>query len=332
MSTKKQNTEKEQVTDKVSQDHQITDHNITKSPDHKITDHSITKSPDPKGSKATSKKKAASTAKPADAPAHPITDHQITKSPDHKITDQRTSIVIPYLASKAKGDELRYAVRAWAKHFPEGNIVIIGDKPPWAGKDLVHIPHKPQDKNPQIDVAHKMVAAIASKKVSDVFVWTNDDIYTLCPVDFADIITLKSHGKLLKRGVANGIYADNCKNTVTALKKQGVKDPFDYATHTPVVMEKSSLAKVIERYGCDKEGHLVYSLYANTVFPNHRPIITKNDGSGSICASVYRANPDPKILKRVIASRKWLNNNDAGWKAVEPALKVLFADKCKFEK
>ena len=306
MSTKKQNTDQEEIKDEASKDHNITDHSIT----------------DAKEPKTSSKKKAASTAKAADAP-----DRKITKMPDYD-----TSIVIPYLASKAKGEELRYAVRAWVKHFPEGKVVIIGDKPAWAGKDLVHIPHKPQSTNPQIDVAHKMIAAIASNKVSDVFIWTNDDIYTLCPVDIADIITLKSHGKLLKRGVANGLYAENCKNTVAALKKQGITDPFDYATHTPVVMEKSSLAKVIERYGCEKEGHLVYSLYANTVFPDHRPIITKNDGSGSICASVYRANPDPKVLKRVIASRKWLNNNDAGWKAVEPKLKELFPDKCKFEK
>ncbi|GAB2994331.1 hypothetical protein GCM10027284_09470 [Cyclobacterium sediminis] len=243
-----------------------------------------------------------------------------------------TSIVIPYLAGKAKGEELLYAVRAWAKHFSEGNVVIIGDKPPWASNELQHIPHKPQSKNPQIDVAHKMIAAIASDKVSDVFIWTNDDIYTLCPVEIADIITLKAHGKLLKRGVANGIYAENCQNTVKALKKEGITDPFDYATHTPVVMEKSSLAKVVTHYSCDKEGHLIYSLYANSIFPDYRPIITKNDGSGSICASVYRGNPDPKILKRVIATRKWLNNNDAGWKAVEPQLKVLFSDKCRFEK
>lgn len=241
-------------------------------------------------------------------------------------------IVIPYLAAKAKGDELRYAVRAWAMSMPGIRIAIVGDKPAWAGKELVHIPHKPVSKNPQVDVAHKMMAAIASDMVPDVFVWTNDDIYTLCPVELADIITLKSHGLLANRGKANGVFQENTKRTLDALKKQGITEPYDFATHTPVMVEKQGLTKIIEQFGCDKEGHLVYTLYANMYFRNHRPIITQNDGRGSIIASVYRHNPDPRILDKVLASRKWINNNDSGWKALEPKLRNLFSDKCRFEK
>jgi hypothetical protein len=241
-------------------------------------------------------------------------------------------IVIPYLAAKAKGDELIYAVRAWDAFIPDVQIVIVGDKPPWSGKDLKHIPHKSESKNPQVDVAHKMMAAIASDLVPDVFIWSNDDIFTLCPVELADIVTLKSHGLLANRGRANGVYQENAKRTLEALKKQGVTEPFDYATHTPVMMEKSSLAKVIELFGCDKEGYLVYTLYANMWFKGHRPIITKNDGRGSIIVSVYRPNPDFMILDKALKTCKWVNNNDAGWTALEPKVRTLFPDKSRFEK
>lgn len=275
--------------------------------------------------KKTSQKAAAETADAAAKPEEPEPDEIKDKS-------DPICIVIPYLAAKAKGGELRYAVRAWEKGMRSVRIVIVGDKPAWAGKALEHIPHKPVSTNPQVDVAHKMMAAIASDLVPDVFVWTNDDIYTLCPVELADIITLKSHGRLANRGKSNGVYQENAKRTLEALKKQGIAAPYDYATHTPVVVEKEGLAKVIEQFGCDKEGHLVYTLYANMFFKDHRPIVTQNDGRGSIIASVYRPNPDTRILDKVLATRKWVNNNDAGWTALEPKLKELFPDKCRFEK
>lgn len=281
--------------------------------------------------KKSSKAVAAENAATADAAAKP-------KEPEPDESDEAQDkadpicIVIPYLAAKAKGDELRYAVRAWEKGMRSVRIVIVGDKPAWAGKALEHIPHKPVSTNPQVDVAHKMMAAIASDRVPDVFVWTNDDIYTLCPVELADIITLKSHGRLANRGKANGVYQENAKRTLEALRKNGVRDPYDYATHTPVFVEKEGLAEIIKAYGCDKEGHLVYTLYANSYFPDHRPTITQNDGRGSIIASVYRPNPDSRILDKVLATRKWINNNDAGWKALEPKLQALFPDKCSFEK
>ncbi|WP_162343215.1 hypothetical protein [Cyclobacterium salsum] len=292
--------------------------------------------------KSGNNKAAAETAEDADIaekPEKPATDDKEKGTADKLAEKEEVSdnsdpicIVIPYLAAKAKGDELRYAVRAWEKSIPDTRIVIVGDKPAWAGKGLEHILHKPQSKNPQVDVAHKMMAAIASDLVPNVFVWTNDDIFTLCPLELADIMTLKSHGLLANRGKANGVYQENAKRTLEALKKQGIAAPYDYATHTPVIVEKQGLAKIIEQFGCDKEGHLVYTLYANMFFRDHRPIITQNDGRGSIIASVYRSNPDIRILDKVLASRKWINNNDSGWKALEPKLKSLFPGKCRFEK
>lgn len=249
-----------------------------------------------------------------------------------KMPDFDNVVVIPYKKNAAKGQELLYAVRAWEKHLPDVRIAVIGDSEDWFGKNIIHIPHKPVSTNPQVDVAHKMMTAIASKDVPEYFIWSNDDIYCLCDIHPADIHVLKAHGKLVQKGLPNGLYRNNSLRTVKALKDAGIADPYDYATHTPVYLEKEYLAEVIERFNCTKEGYLIYSLYANLGFPNVRPIITYNDTRGSIVASVYRPDPDRKILEHVIANRKWLNNNDSGWKAVEPYLKKLFPNKSKFEK
>jgi len=286
--------------------------------------------------KKTSAKTVKDAAKKKEAELQAVSD-AMGKSVQEEISADKSNsdaicIVIPYLAAKANGNELLYAVRSWEKSIHGVRIVIVGDLPPWAGKELGHIPHTPKSSNPQVDVAHKMMAAIASDLVPNVFVWSNDDIYTLCPVELADIITLKSHGPLASKGKANGLYHENSKRTLDALRKHGITSPDDFATHTPVMVEKGGLAKIIELFGCDKEGHLVYTLYANMWFRHLRPTIIYNDGRGSIIASVYRSNPDLEILDKALATRKWVNNNDSGWKSLAPKLAALFPDKCRFEK
>lgn len=247
-----------------------------------------------------------------------------------KSLNHGTTVVIPFKANAAKGNELIFAVRAWERNLPAVRIVVIGDSLPWFSDKIIHIPHTPVSNNPQIDVVHKMMAAIASDLVPESFIWSNDDIYTLCPVELADIMVLKSHGRLGGKG--KGIYYENSLRTVAALKKEGINDPYDFATHTPVLMVKEYLAEVISKFKCAEEGHLVYTLYANYWFKGHRPIITYSDGRGSIVAAVYRANPDPKILQEVFENRKWINNNDNGWPAVKEYLRKLFPEKSGFEK
>jgi hypothetical protein len=242
------------------------------------------------------------------------------------------TVVIPFKANAAKANELVFAVRSWEKHLEDVRIVVIGDSMPWFSDKIIHIPHTPVSTNPQIDVAHKMMAAIASDLVPDTFIWSNDDIYTLCPVGLADIMVLKAHGKLSKRGLSGGIYQENSLRTLAALKKEGITEPYDYATHTPVFLIKEHLSEVISKFKCAEEGHLVYTLYANYWSRGQRPIITHNDGRGSIVASVFRANPDARIMEEVFETRKWVNNNDAGWPAVQGYLRKLFPEKSGFEK
>jgi hypothetical protein len=242
------------------------------------------------------------------------------------------TIVIPYLASQAKGNELLYAVRAWSRYLPNWKIVIIGDALPWFSKDIIHIPHKPVSTNPQIDAADKLATAIASDLVPDYFIWSNDDIYPVCPLDYEDILVRKAMGYLEPKGTPGGIYAENSKRTLAALKAEKLNPIYDYATHTPMVFEKSKMAETLAKYGCQKEGFLISSLYYNTHFAGYRPIITRNDTQGSIVASVWSSTPNQNVLKQVFETRKFINNNDNGWPHVELYLKNLFPEKSKFEK
>lgn len=243
------------------------------------------------------------------------------------------AIVIPFRADKAKGTELIYAIRAWEKNLP-GNIsiIVVGDSLPSFSDRVIHIPHKPVSDNPQVDVASKMAAAIASDRVPEVFVWSNDDIYPVSTIELADLLVLKAMGPLGLKGSSGSVYRENSERTVKALKDAGIDKPFDFACHTPVVFFKDKLAETLALFKCTKEGHLVSSLYYNTHHAGVRPIITRNDHLGSIVASVFKANPNKSILDRIFSERKFVNHNDAGWPAVQPYLAKLFPEKSVFEK
>jgi hypothetical protein len=243
-------------------------------------------------------------------------------------------VVIPYIDSKAAGKELLFALRAWENNFEDlAGIVVVGDLPEGISREKVtHIPHRPESNNPQVDVAQKMAAAIASDLVPEVFIWSNDDIYPIAPVSFEDIAAKKSIGILRSKGKPGGVYHQNSIRTMEAIKKAGLKNPKDYATHTPVVFEKSKLAKTIADFGATKEGLLVSTLYFNQHYPLSRPIVTSNGATGSIVASVWSANPNRDILERVFQERSWINNNDLGYPIVEPYLIKLFPKKSRFEK
>ncbi|MEO9474148.1 MAG: hypothetical protein ABJG41_01395 [Cyclobacteriaceae bacterium] len=256
-------------------------------------------------------------------------------------------VVIPYKESAAKGDELRYALRAWDKFLPNVQIAIVGDlpdflcangqKPKANSTDVIHIPHTPTQNNPQVDVAQKLLAAIQSGLLPEYFIISNDDIYPLAPLTISDIDIHTVMGRLGKRGSAGSVYQKNAENTLKALKQSGIKKPWDYATHTPVGVWGDKLAEVISAFAADSVGYLVSTLYFNTQFPDSRPIIVDNGnntghpGTRSYVGSVFK-KANTAAVQKAFDERKFMNNNDAGWSCVEPILKKLFPSPSRFEK
>ncbi len=258
----------------------------------------------------------------------------------------RITVVIPYKASPAKGKELLFALRAWDKFLPNCRVIIIGDDPgpsirttdsPFGDDGVIHLEHTPTSPNPQIDVAQKLLLACDSHLVDDHFILSNDDIYPVCPITITDIDMHVAMGRLGVRGAAGSMYRSNSANTLNALQKEGIKSPFDYATHTPSVFWKKELKEIILRFKATEVGHLVGTLYFNVVWKDHRPIIVDNGindkhvGSKQYVASVFKSGTKPELIRRVFAERKFINNNDSGWDGVLPFLRKTFPDKSRFE-
>lgn len=248
---------------------------------------------------------------------------------------KKVSVVIPYVSGPAQGDELLMAVRGWATHFRENfNIVVIGERQDWMN-DLVHVIEcKQMSDNPPIDIAHKMMLAIESDRVTEKFIWANDDQYLVSYCMLADFETLKCTGKLGEKQFGSNVYQDNKKRTFDLLKKLG-RSTWDYSSHTPFVFEKKLLRMVIEQFGLLETAHLVATLYYNFWFPEYVPynVDTQNAlFNDNFKVGVYRPNADFVKLKQLLTAKKIVNNSQSGWsKQFAEIMKSCYPQMSRFE-
>ncbi|WP_421977840.1 hypothetical protein [Roseivirga seohaensis] len=243
------------------------------------------------------------------------------------------TVVIPFKQGPAAGNELQYAIRAWEAHYPAlEQIIIIGDTPLFANDKLIVIEHKSESSNPQIDVAHKMAIAIASELVPDEFIWSNDDIYPVQNITEVDVRKVTYNGQLNSKH--NGtLYSANRQATIKVLKEAGL-DTLDYDTHTPFVFNKEGLAQMLDVYNCLNQGHLISSLFFNTLPYASSPVLVTDDkeGKGNYVVSVRRDGVTMAALKAAIENRKFLYHTDAGWPLVASYIKSKHLNKSSFEK
>lgn len=260
------------------------------------------------------------------------------KNAEQEQNQEDIHLLIPYLKEESSGDELLYALRSFAKNFKEKiKVVVIGDKEPWFGDEIIHIPTDlhtitvggKEVRDPQADVTSKLLTAIATLGIEGQVIISNDDIFLLGETHISDLKGY-AYGDLKSAGRKGGTYSDNAIRTRDALAKNNLPT-HRYGTHTPVLMDAVKLCEVIEKYKATEKGYLLSSLYFNETLPTYRPIQVNGGLHDSILASVYKSKVQIEPLHTAIQTRKFLNCNTEGYKAVEPFLKSIFPEKSKYE-
>ena len=259
-----------------------------------------------------------------------ITANQMELAPISQINTDGITVVIPYCKEFAQGKELLYALRSWAKNFCfPATFVVIGDKEDWFSNKICFIECPRVSDNPSVDTYHKLKVALDSCLVTDDFVWTNDDIYVLQPIDLSHIQLPKVIGPLDPTKY-KGFYRENMQRTINCLKKLGA-DSQNYGTHTPVCFNKASwkglIAKLDEQI---TQGILYTSVYFNLRQPQVAAVILdwKKD---PFLLPVVSQNPNPKLVKSLLP-KMFLNNARSGYSPwLENFLEGLFPDKTEFE-
>lgn len=149
-------------------------------------------------------------------------------------TGNMTDVLIPYKSEQNTG-ELKFALRSIEKNLTGYNqIFIIGDKPKWL-KNIIHIPARDYAGRKAYSIMQKTLKGCNDKRLSNDFIFTNDDIYFLKPINVNEI-KYWYEGTLedwLKKS-DSGKYKIQIKNT---MKLIGLPS-FYFDIHCPIVFNK----------------------------------------------------------------------------------------------
>ncbi|HWK58117.1 MAG TPA: hypothetical protein VNQ80_12295 [Parapedobacter sp.] len=260
------------------------------------------------------------------------------------IEEQVITVLIPYLASAAAGGELKHALRTWEQNYQgDFRVVVVGEREDWFSDEITHLPidvhmvdedcgcdNPKKIRNPQADVAHKLLYAITSGTVNGQFILTNDDIFLLGPTTLSELQQPKILGNLTDIN-KKGMYGDNARRTSSMLKSAG-KATLNYGTHTPMVLDSEKLADTIRGYKALDKGVLLTSAYFNHHQPEPRGLIKLNGAlNGTILISVYSENPPLDVVQTALKRRKYLNCNTRGWKKISHIFEEAYPEKSRFE-
>lgn len=246
------------------------------------------------------------------------------------VKTDHTSVVFPYCKEFAQGKELLYALRSWYKNCCfQANFVVIGDKEDWFSEEICFIECPRVSDNPSVDTYHKLKVALESDKVTDDFVWTNDDIYVLQPIDLSHIQLPKVIGPL-DISKYKGFYRENMQRTIDCLNQLGA-DCQNYGTHTPVMFNKASWLGLIAKLGEQiTQGMLYTSIYFNLQQPQVTAV-TLDWRKDPFLLPVVSQNPSTEVVKSLLP-KLFLNNARSGYSPwLESFLDKEFPAKCLFE-
>jgi hypothetical protein len=178
-----------------------------------------------------------------------------------------TSIVFPLGHGSHNNDlELRYCLRSVEQHLTGyGDIFIIGRKPDWL-KNVIHIPFDegfaPQSYDKERNIYNKIMAACADERVSDDFLFMNDDHFLLQDYE-AGKFPYYCHGWLSEFMTVTD-YKSTISNTNELLWPLG-HDCLYFDVHCPIVYNKERFAYVLEADWSKPYGFCIKTVYSNCV-------------------------------------------------------------------
>jgi hypothetical protein len=168
-----------------------------------------------------------------------------------------------------RDQELRYSLRSLEKQGENyGNIILVGDKPPYLNGKIIHIPQSDNSLHcHERRIYEKLLVACNTPEISDPFIFFNDDYFLTKPIDFSNIgyyFSINIEDKIIKRS-RNDLYKKTMRNTFAVLKEKGLKTRY-FDIHYPMQYYKNKFIEAMKKYDWEiNAGYLIKSLYANTL-------------------------------------------------------------------
>lgn len=230
-------------------------------------------------------------------------------------------VIIPYISSAAQGDELRFSIAGWRRHFAEDDmtLVVVGDYDQAASAADLFIPCQRLspvlcEYLPPLDVINKILKVRTFFSKAEDFVLAYDDIYAVNDFTLDDI----------KRPMLNSarpMQYTNAKNgwpmakdrTIEALEGKGLVC-WNWSTHLPKHYEWDKFENIVETYNLRNKGLLRENIYYNTYFQEQaKEAIVLNNATDNIRFGIWSSNYTPSEYKSMAQRKKWFVNAVDGW-------------------
>ena len=171
-----------------------------------------------------------------------------------------------------KNNEIRFSLRSIEKNgINAGKIFVVGEKPEFLSKKVIYI-HVSDIFNPNVNadgnIITKVLAACADKRLSDDFLFINDDHILLKPVDLHDVPAFHKGDMNLFPAThwALNYWRGRLKRTMETLNDKGLT-AYHFDCHTPILFNKILFPEVMAGFDYkDGIGLTMKSLYGNSVY------------------------------------------------------------------
>lgn len=175
------------------------------------------------------------------------------------------TFVYPY-KRKTNDFSLIHSIRCVLKHYPDSEIVVIGDKP---DIDCRHIPFIDSNIIKGANVTAKLM--LFSRQSNCDFIFMNDDFFINERFDF-DRVHQGTEQLERKEGKASIAWNQAVDNSKHWLEHNGFKT-ITYECHQPVKLNSNKFIDVFSQINWRDNDHFIKSIYFNVNEPkNPKPI------------------------------------------------------------
>jgi hypothetical protein len=222
-----------------------------------------------------------------------------------------------YVLKDQTGDsnkELLYSLRSVAKHISGvRNLVIVSDSiPPFVDPDkVVHVPETDEENEKNQSILRKILTACEDYRVSDPFLFLNDDHFILQDAEAIEIPYYHKVDTRISKANGHNTYSRKLLLTGNALLEAGFRDRH-FDVHFPIVYRKNAITQMAQAFPWRRGlGFVVKSLYGNFHNLNgpavsdckiHKPIaddVFQRMINGRFCFSTDERAMDSAMIARM---------------------------------
>lgn len=235
--------------------------------------------------------------------------------------------------SRWKNNEIRFSLRSIEKNLTGvGNVFIVGVKPDFL-QNVIHIEADDIFEpgiNADGNIITKVLAACNDERLSDDFLFINDDHLVLKPTPIWTVEAL--HKGNMERYEEDywklNYWRTRLKRTMETLVERGLP-AYHFDCHTPIIFNKEKFKEVMAGFDYQSDiGLTMKSLYGNSVYNTNKIRVKLSDQKKTIFKN-YKLDEIEQRLKRC----RFMSFNDDGLnKALIRWLAKTFPTKSGYEK